>query len=67
MIDDQFNTRVLNIKCIGDVIFGAILIHKAEEEGITAAEYMYMGHGHVNYEKISSMVYMHPEVHGSVR
>ena len=67
MIDDQFNTRVLNIKCIGNVIFRAMLVHKVEEEGITVAEYMYMGHSHVNYEKIPSVVYMHLELHGSVR
>ncbi|KAI9434691.1 hypothetical protein H4582DRAFT_2120795 [Lactarius indigo] len=35
VIDDQFNTGVSNIKCIGDVTFGLILAHKAEEEGIS--------------------------------
>lgn len=33
MIDSQFNTSVKNIKCIGDVTFGPMLAHKAEEEG----------------------------------
>lgn len=33
IIDDQFNTSVKNIKCIGDVTFGPMLAHKAEEEG----------------------------------
>lgn len=33
VIDDQFNTSVKNIKCIGDVTFGPMLAHKAEEEG----------------------------------
>lgn len=33
VIDDQFNTSVTNIKCIGDVTFGPMLAHKAEEEG----------------------------------
>ena len=62
MIDDQFNTSVPNIKCIGDVTFGPMLAHKAEEEGIAAAEYIHAGHGHVNYNTIPSVVYTHPEV-----
>jgi dihydrolipoamide dehydrogenase len=62
VIDDQFNTTVPNIKCIGDVTFGPMLAHKAEEEGIAAAEYIRSGHGHVNYNTIPSVVYTHPEV-----
>jgi hypothetical protein len=33
VIDDQFNTSVKGVKCIGDVTFGPMLAHKAEEEG----------------------------------
>ena len=62
MIDDQFNTSVQGIKCIGDVTFGPMLAHKAEEEGIAAVEYISKGHGHVNYHAIPSVVYTHPEV-----
>ncbi|CAK5273906.1 unnamed protein product [Mycena citricolor] len=62
VIDDQFNTSVSNIKCIGDVTFGPMLAHKAEEEGIAAVEYIKSGHGHVNYNVIPSVVYTHPEV-----
>ena len=62
VIDDQFNTSVPHIKCIGDVTFGPMLAHKAEEEGIAAAEYIHSGHGHVNYGTIPSVVYTHPEV-----
>ncbi|KAF8876925.1 dihydrolipoamide dehydrogenase [Infundibulicybe gibba] len=62
VIDDQFNTSVKNIKCIGDVTFGPMLAHKAEEEGIAAVEYIQSGHGHVNYNAIPSVVYTHPEV-----
>lgn len=62
VIDDQFNTTVPNIKCIGDVTFGPMLAHKAEEEGIAVAEYIHSGHGHVNYNTIPSVVYTHPEV-----
>ena len=62
VIDDQFNTTVQNIKCIGDVTFGPMLAHKAEEEGIAAVEFIKTGHGHVNYHAIPSVVYTHPEV-----
>ncbi|KIP03930.1 hypothetical protein PHLGIDRAFT_110263 [Phlebiopsis gigantea 11061_1 CR5-6] len=62
VIDDQFNTSVQNVKCIGDATFGPMLAHKAEEEGIAAVEYIKRGHGHVNYHAIPSVVYTHPEV-----
>jgi len=62
VIDDQFNTSIAGIKCIGDVTFGPMLAHKAEEEGIAAIEYIKSGHGHVNYNAIPSVVYTHPEV-----
>ena len=62
IIDDQFTTSASHIKCIGDVTFGPMLAHKAEEEGIAAVEYIKSGHGHVNYAAIPSVVYTHPEV-----
>jgi len=62
VIDSQYNTSVRGIKCIGDVTFGPMLAHKAEDEGIAAAEYIHSGHGHVNYDAIPSVVYTHPEV-----
>lgn len=62
VIDDQFNTTVQGIKCIGDVTFGPMLAHKAEEEGIAAVEFIKTGHGHVNYHAIPSVIYTHPEV-----
>ncbi|OWB49998.1 hypothetical protein B5S27_g1544 [[Candida] boidinii] len=62
VIDSQFNTKFPHIKCIGDVTFGAMLAHKAEEEGIAAAEYIKEGHGHVNYGNIPAVMYSHPEV-----
>jgi dihydrolipoyl dehydrogenase len=33
VIDDQYNTSIKGVKCIGDVTFGPMLAHKAEEEG----------------------------------
>ncbi|KAL1409928.1 dihydrolipoamide dehydrogenase precursor [Vanrija albida] len=62
VIDDQFNTSVPGVKCIGDATFGPMLAHKAEEEGIAAAEILKTGHGHVDYGAIPSVVYTHPEV-----
>jgi len=62
VIDDQYNTSVKGVRCIGDVTFGPMLAHKAEEEGIAVAEYIKTGHGHVNYGVIPSVVYTHPEV-----
>ncbi|KLO18662.1 dihydrolipoyl dehydrogenase [Schizopora paradoxa] len=62
VVDDQYNTTVQGVKCIGDATFGPMLAHKAEEEGIAAAEFIKSGHGHVNYAVIPSVVYTHPEV-----
>ncbi|KAG8923406.1 dihydrolipoamide dehydrogenase precursor [Tulasnella sp. 419] len=62
VIDDQFRTSVKGVMAIGDVTFGPMLAHKAEEEGIAAAEIIKKGHGHVNYDAIPSVVYTHPEV-----
>ncbi|CAG7851228.1 Dihydrolipoyl dehydrogenase, mitochondrial; AltName: Full=Dihydrolipoamide dehydrogenase; AltName: Full=Glycine decarboxylase complex subunit L; AltName: Full=Lipoamide dehydrogenase component of pyruvate dehydrogenase complex; AltName: Full=Pyruvate dehydrogenase complex E3 component; Flags: Precursor [Serendipita indica DSM 11827] len=62
VIDNQFNTSVPGIRCIGDATFGPMLAHKAEDEGIAAAEYIQSGHGHVNYDAIPSVIYTHPEV-----
>jgi dihydrolipoamide dehydrogenase len=61
-IDSQFVTNVPSIRAIGDVTYGAMLAHKAEEEGIAAVEFIKTGHGHVNYNAIPSVVYTHPEV-----
>lgn len=62
VIDSEYRTSHPHIRCIGDVTFGAMLAHKAEEEGIAAVEYIKYGHGHVNYGAIPSVIYTHPEV-----
>jgi dihydrolipoyl dehydrogenase len=61
-IDDEFRTSVPSIRAIGDVVRGAMLAHKAEEEGIAAVEHMFTGAGHVNYNAIPSVIYTNPEV-----
>lgn len=62
VIDSEFRTAKPHIRVIGDVTFGAMLAHKAEEEGVAAAEYIKNGHGHMNYGNIPSVMYTHPEV-----
>lgn len=62
VVDDEFNTTCKGVKCIGDVTFGPMLAHKAEDEGIAVAEMIATGYGHVNYDVIPSVIYTHPEV-----
>ncbi|EGV61243.1 dihydrolipoamide dehydrogenase precursor [Yamadazyma tenuis] len=62
VIDSNFRTKHEHIQVIGDVTFGPMLAHKAEEEGIAAAEIIKTGYGHVNYGNIPSVMYTHPEV-----
>jgi dihydrolipoamide dehydrogenase len=61
-INDHYQTNVPNIFAIGDVTFGPMLAHKAEEEGVAVAEIIATGHGHVNYNTVPSVIYTHPEV-----
>ena len=58
----HFETNIKNIYAIGDVIKGAMLAHKAEEEGVAAVEIMAGQAGHINYNTIPGVVYTHPEV-----
>ena len=61
-INGGFQTNVPGIYAIGDVVGGAMLAHKAEEEGVALAEILAGQHGHVNYDVIPSVVYTWPEV-----
>ncbi|TFF17589.1 dihydrolipoyl dehydrogenase [Jiella endophytica] len=61
-IDGHFKTNVDGIYAIGDVVKGAMLAHKAEDEGVALAEILAGQAGHVNYEAIPSVVYTAPEV-----
>ena len=60
--DSHFATNVPGIYAIGDVIAGPMLAHKAEDEGVAAAEFIAGKGGHVNYAVIPSVVYTVPEV-----
>jgi dihydrolipoamide dehydrogenase len=62
MVDSHFRTNVAGVWAIGDVIGGAMLAHKAEEEGVAAVELMAGKPGHVNYAACPSVVYTHPEL-----
>jgi dihydrolipoamide dehydrogenase len=62
IVDDHFRTTVPGIYAIGDVIRGAMLAHKAEEEGVACVEFIATGYGHVDYDSIPSVVYTHPEI-----
>ncbi|ATQ68542.1 MULTISPECIES: dihydrolipoyl dehydrogenase [Methylosinus] len=62
VIDDHFRTNAPGVYAIGDVVRGAMLAHKAEEEGVAVAEIIAGQAGHVNYGVIPSVVYTMPEV-----
>lgn len=60
--DGQWRTNVPGIYAIGDAIDGPMLAHKAEDEGMAAAEVIAGKHGHVNYDVIPGVIYTAPEV-----
>lgn len=61
-VDGHFATNVPGFSAIGDVIGGAMLAHKAEEEGVAFVEHLVTGYGHVDYNCIPSVVYTEPEI-----
>ncbi|TVR67908.1 MAG: dihydrolipoyl dehydrogenase [Spirochaetaceae bacterium] len=60
-IDRRYETSVPGIRAIGDIVPGPMLAHKAEDEGIAAAECIAGKGGHVNYETIPNVIYTWPE------
>ena len=61
-VNDHLQTAVPNIYAIGDVVRGAMLAHKAEEEGVYVAELIAGQKPHINYNLIPGVVYTWPEV-----
>lgn len=61
-VNDHLQTNIPNIYAIGDVIRGAMLAHKAEEEGTMAAEIIAGQKPHIDYNLIPGVVYTWPEV-----
>jgi dihydrolipoamide dehydrogenase len=62
VVNERFETNVPGIYAIGDVIRGAMLAHKAEDEGVALAEMLAGQAGHVNYDVIPNVVYTFPEI-----
>lgn len=60
--DEHLKTNIDGIYAIGDVVKGAMLAHKAEEEGVYVAEQMAGQKPHINYNLIPGVVYTWPEV-----
>jgi len=61
-VNARFQTVIPNIYAIGDCIHGPMLAHKAEDEGILAAESMLGAATHIDYNCVPSVIYTHPEV-----
>lgn len=61
-VSGNLETKVPGIYAIGDVIKGAMLAHKAEEEGVLVAETLAGQHPHIDYNLIPGVVYTWPEV-----
>lgn len=61
-VNDHLQTTASNIYAIGDVVRGAMLAHKAEEEGVFVVEHIAGQKPHMNYDLIPGVVYTWPEV-----
>ena len=61
-VNDHLQTVVPNIYAIGDVVRGAMLAHKAEEEGVLVAEQLAGQQPHIDYNLIPNVIYTWPEV-----
>ena len=61
-VNDHLQTTAKNIYAIGDVVRGAMLAHKAEEEGVMVAEILAGQKPHIDYNLIPNVIYTWPEV-----
>lgn len=59
---DHWQTSASNVWAVGDVIGGAMLAHKAEEEAVACVDQIVTGYGHIDYDIIPGVVYTHPEI-----
>jgi dihydrolipoamide dehydrogenase len=62
VVDDQMRTNLPNVFAIGDCVGGKLLAHKAEEEGVVAAEVIAGHPAHMHYKSIPGVVYTWPEI-----
>ncbi len=63
-VNERLETAVAGVYAIGDVVRGAMLAHKAEEEGVFVAEVLAGQKPHIHYHLIPNVVYTWPEVAG---
>jgi dihydrolipoamide dehydrogenase len=61
-VNEDYQTPVSGVYAVGDLIGGAMLAHKASEEGIVCVERIAGMKSHVNYDAIPAVVYTHPEI-----
>ena len=61
-VDEFFQTNLDDVYAIGDCIRGAMLAHKAEEEGVVLAEMLAGQQPHIDYDAIPGVIYTEPEV-----
>jgi len=61
-VNDQMQTNLPDVFAIGDAVGGKLLAHKAEEEGVVAAEVIAGRPSHMHYHSIPSVVYTWPEI-----
>ena len=61
-VDDQMRTNLPNVYAIGDCVPGPMLAHKAEDEGVVAAEVIAGKQVHMHYKSIPGVVYTWPEI-----
>ena len=61
-VDAQYRTNLPNVYATGDVIGGAMLAHKAIEEGVALVEQLHGEHTQVNYKAVPSVIYTAPEI-----
>ena len=61
-VDAEMRTNLPSVFAIGDAVGGKLLAHKAEEEGVVAAEVIAGHHAHMDYKSMPSVVYTWPEI-----
>lgn len=61
-VDENYQTAVAGVFAVGDLIGGAMLAHKASEEGVVCVERIAGMKSHVNYDAIPGVAYTHPEI-----
>ena len=62
LVDDHMRTNLPNVYAIGDAVGGKLLAHKAEEEGVIAAEVIAGKKVHMHYHNMPGVVYTWPEI-----